>query len=81
MKVVVSLTRGAGVDTVQLFMGSPREFEIRGVPCGTTYQLRVQARARELYDVASPDALAEFRCESGQRTQRRIVLTRHRWFR
>ncbi len=80
LKVVVSLTRGAGVDTVELFMGSPRAFSIRNVTCGRSYQLRVQARARELYEVDSRDELREFQCEAGQRTQRRIVLGRRRWY-
>jgi hypothetical protein len=74
LRVVVSLQWFPTVrDTVELFMGSPRPFTLARVPCGPQ-RLRVFTLSMARFDVASRDAVAGFRCESGVLQQPRIVL-------
>jgi hypothetical protein len=60
-------------DTVDLFMGPPRRFEIPVAPCGPQrLRLRVLTEAR--LEVATREAMAGFRCNGDSVIQRRILL-------
>ena len=73
-RVVVSLNWYPTIaDTVELFMGSPRGFALPVVPCGPQ-RLRLVNLGSIKFDVASREAMAGFRCESGTLRQFRIVL-------
>lgn len=56
---------------VELFMGSPRAFVLRSVPCGPQ-QLRFEARSRQTFDLVSPDPKVD--CTDGGVRQVRLVL-------
>ncbi|HET7224932.1 MAG TPA: hypothetical protein VFK69_04385, partial [Candidatus Eisenbacteria bacterium] len=60
-------------DTVELFMGSPRPFMLRGLPCGQ-HRLNVEILSRRRFRVTSPEALGLFDCSSGALHHPRIVL-------
>lgn len=60
-------------DTVELFMGPPRPFQLPPAPCGPQ-RLRVRVLTDGRFDIASPEALAGFRCEGGRPHQPRLVL-------
>ena len=76
-RVAVSLTWYPALsDTVELFMGSPRHFELPPAPCGPQ-RLRVAALSGGRFTIVSREAMAGFRCERGSRHQMRIVLEPH----
>ena len=73
-RVVVALAGNPAVaDTVELFMGSPRSFKLTRVPCGAQ-RLRIVSLGSRRYQVVSPAAMGEFRCEHGGRVPFRVVL-------
>jgi hypothetical protein len=73
MRVEVSVTGTALRDTVELFMGSPREFHFPRVPCGTRSFL-VRPFSQRTFAVITPAEIAPFECQGGQLRQLRIVL-------
>jgi hypothetical protein len=60
-------------DTVELFMGSPREFEFPRVTCGT-WSLAVRPFSQRPFIVITPAEVAPFECRTGSLRQVRIVL-------
>jgi len=73
LKVVVSLLgMPARCDTVALFMGPPRPFDLGFVLCGS-HQLEVRPLSARLFKVAPP-ALDVFECAAGRTRQFRVVL-------
>jgi hypothetical protein len=73
LRVVVSLAgRPAPCDTVALFMGPPRPFDLGVVPCGS-HRLEVRPLSARLFAVAPP-ALDVFDCSAGRSQQFRVVL-------
>ncbi len=60
-------------DTVQLFMGSPRPFQLGAAPCGAQ-RLRLRVLTQGHFDVATRSALAPFRCDGSHVVQQHIVL-------
>lgn len=74
LRVQVSVEQHPALaDTVELFMGSPRPFTLRGLPCGQ-HRLNVTILSRRRFRVASPEALGLFDCSSGALHHPRIVL-------
>lgn len=75
LRVLVSIQGlGAPTDTVHLDMGSPRPFDLRGVPCGA-HQLVVRAlSSRRHYKVLDPEHTLALSCDRDRRTQPRILL-------
>lgn len=72
--VAVSLVwHPAIADTIELFMGSPRKFELPAAPCGPQ-RLRLVNLGGTRFDVISRQAMAGFRCERGALRQFRLVL-------
>lgn len=75
LELIVSLSGVPGVrDTVQLFMGSPRPFELPALKCGT-WRLEVDAVARRDFVIESEDGRAPVDCARGGLRQLRIVLS------
>jgi len=73
LRVVVSLAgRPAVRDTVALFMGPPRPFDLGRVPCGH-HRLDVRPLTARRFTVAPP-ALDVFDCSAGRTRQFRVVL-------
>ena len=73
LKVVVSIAgMPARCDTVALFMGPPRPFDLGLVPCGS-HRLKVRPLSARLFKVAPP-ALDVFDCGAGRTRQFRVVL-------
>jgi hypothetical protein len=73
LRVVVSVANApASRDTVVLFMGPPRPFDLGLVPCGA-HRLDVQPLSSRRFAVAAP-ALAVFDCRAGWSQQFRVVL-------
>ena len=73
LRVVVSLVgMPARCDTVALFMGPPRPFDLGFVPCGS-HRLEVRPLSARLFKVAPP-ALDVFDCSAGRTRQFRVVL-------
>ena len=71
--VVVSLADAPAFrDSVTLFMGPPRPFDLGRVPCGT-HRLDVQPRSPQRFTVLPP-ALNEFVCAPGRLQQFQVVL-------
>jgi hypothetical protein len=60
-------------DTLELYMGAPRQFVFPAAPCGPQ-RVRLRVLTEGEFDVVSRDAMAGFRCESGAIVQRRVVL-------
>jgi hypothetical protein len=60
-------------DTVELFMGSPRPFELGPTRCGLQ-RLRLKVLTPGRFDVRSPDAMAGFRCDGDRVVEQRVVL-------
>lgn len=60
-------------DTVELFMGSPRPFELGPTRCGPQ-RLRLKVLTGGRFDVRSGDAMGGFRCEGGHVVEQRVVL-------
>lgn len=73
LRVVVSIAgMTARCDTVALFMGPPRPFDLGLVPCGS-HRLEVRPLSARLFTVAPP-ALDVFDCSAGRARQFRVVL-------
>lgn len=73
LRAVVSLAgMPARCDTVALFMGPPRPFDLGLVPCGS-HRLEVRPLSGRLFTVAPP-ALDVFDCVAGRTRQFRVVL-------
>jgi hypothetical protein len=71
--VVVSLADAPAFrDSVTLFMGPPRPFDLGRVPCGI-HRLEVQPRSPQRFTVLPP-ALNEFVCAFGRLQQFQVVL-------
>ncbi len=75
LRVAVGLVDApAFADTVVLDMGSPRPFELRGVPCGM-HRLEVRPLSEKpRYQVRDADRVLPLRCARGERVQVRIEL-------
>lgn len=74
LSLVVSLREAPAVrDTIQLFMGSPRAFELPPVRCGTWY-VEVDAVARHDFKIVSADGRGPIDCREGGLRQLRVVL-------
>jgi hypothetical protein len=73
LRVVVSIAElPARRDTVALFMGPPRPFDLGLVPCGG-HRLEVRPLSARLFTVMPP-ALDAFDCSAGRTRQFRVVL-------
>ena len=73
LRVVVSLADVPALrDTVVLFMGPPRPFDLGRVPCGS-HRLEVRPLSARRFTVAPP-ALDAFDCAAGRTQQFRVVL-------
>jgi hypothetical protein len=74
VRVVVALEEHPALcDTAELFMGAPRPFVLRGVPCGQ-HRLDVRVLSKRRYRVANPEALGTFDCSSGALHHPRVAL-------
>ena len=74
LPVLVSLAQSPTVrDTVELFMGSPRGFELRPLRCGG-WNLVVQAMSKREFTVVSLDGNRTVACDQGGLQQLRIVI-------
>jgi hypothetical protein len=60
-------------DTVELFEGSSRSFEIAGVPCGRR-RIEIESFGRRRFALASALPLGEFECQNGRYRQIHVVL-------
>jgi hypothetical protein len=60
-------------DTVDLFMGSPRPFVFRDLPCGR-YSLDVQVPGSTRFRLVTPRAMRTVSCSQGELRQIRLVL-------
>ena len=73
LRVVVSIASAPALcDTVALFMGPPRSFDLGFVPCGS-HRLEVRPFSARLFTVAPP-ALDVFDCSAGRTRRFRVVL-------
>jgi hypothetical protein len=74
LRVTVWLAdRPASRDSVELFMGSPRPFEMRA-PCGA-HRLALQVEPRlQRYSPGPPEAFAGFTCDRTRPSQWRLAL-------
>ena len=76
MQVMVSLLDDASVcDTLWLYMGSPRAFALRDVPCGA-HRLHVRLPSGMPYDLATPESRMIFDCQRAPLRPMRVVLIR-----
>jgi hypothetical protein len=74
LNLIVTLREAPAVrDTIQLFMGSPRPFELPAVRCGT-WHIEVDAVARRHFSVVSADGRGPIDCRKGGLRQLRVVL-------
>jgi hypothetical protein len=74
LRVVVALAEDPSLaDTVVLFMGAPRPFELRGAPCGR-HRVSIRTLSRRRFRVVVPSALGPFDCASDSLVQPAIVL-------
>ena len=74
LQVFISLAQASAVrDTVELFMGSPRSFELRPLGCAD-WNLRVDAVSKRDFGVVSVDGSRPVQCTQGGLRQLRIVL-------
>jgi hypothetical protein len=72
--IVVWVDGAPGIrDSIELALGSPRPFELLGIPCGAV-QLRIQVSSERNYVVRSPATLENLTCTKGGLIQPRIVL-------
>ena len=60
-------------DTVELFMGSPRVFELRGAACGT-HVVEVELPGRERYRLSNPIGDRTLTCAKRSLRQLRLIL-------
>jgi hypothetical protein len=75
LDLLVTLRESPAVrDTIQLFMGSPRAFELPVVRCGT-WHIEVDAVARREFAIVSADGRGPVDCREGGLHQLRVVLT------
>ena len=76
LRVTVALLDDATVcDTLWLYMGSPRAFTLRDVPCGA-HRLHVRLPSGMPYDLATPENRMIFECQGGSPRPMRVVLIR-----
>jgi hypothetical protein len=61
-------------DTVTLDMGSPRMFDLRGVPCGPRRLVVRAASGKPRFAVLDPEHSLPLACERDRRAQLRVVL-------
>jgi hypothetical protein len=74
LDLIVTLREAPAVrDTIQLFMGSPRAFELPPIRCGA-WHLEVDAVARRAFRVVSADGRGPIDCRGGGLRQLRVVL-------
>jgi hypothetical protein len=74
LDLVISLRDVPAVrDTIQLFMGSPRAFELPMLKCGT-WQIEIDAVARREFTIVSADGRGPVDCSAGGLRQLRLVL-------
>lgn len=74
LDLVVTLREAPAVrDTIQLFMGSPRAFELPAVRCGV-WHIEVDAVARRDFRIVSADGRGPIDCREGGLRQLRVVL-------
>lgn len=72
MQVVISLESDAKIkDTVELFMGSPREFVLPGVPCGPQ-RLRFKTKSKQKFVLTTEDPMVD--CTGGGFRQIKLTL-------
>jgi hypothetical protein len=75
VRVAVGLSwEPAMADTVELFMGSPRAFDLRPAPCGSQ-TLRVMALSGGRFTVRSSEPISDFDCKGAR--QFRLILSPH----
>jgi hypothetical protein len=73
-RFVVSLREHAALrDTVELFMGSPRSFDFRAVPCGAT-RLDVRSLSTRRFALTSREGQEPIPCERDGQHHLRLVL-------
>jgi hypothetical protein len=60
-------------DTIELFMGSPRAFDFRTVPCGAL-DVDIRTIGSRRFTVTSRDGREPLLCERGTQRHMRIVL-------
>jgi len=74
LTLIVALREAPAVrDTIELFMGSPRPFELPALKCGT-WHIEVDAVARRDFEVVSADGRGPIDCREGGLRQLRVVL-------
>ncbi len=74
LELIVALREAPAVrDTIQLFMGSPRAFELAPLRCGI-WHVDVDAVARKTFTIVSADGRQPLDCREGGLRQLRIVL-------
>jgi len=74
MKIEVSLAEVPAIrDTIELFMGSPRAFELRRVPCGR-WSIALHPFSERPFGVTTPEEVAPFNCRERALRQVRIVI-------
>ncbi|HUK62847.1 MAG TPA: carboxypeptidase-like regulatory domain-containing protein [Dongiaceae bacterium] len=75
LRLIVALEGyGTPADTVTLDMGSPRAFDLRGVPCGARRLVVRPASGRMRFNVLDPDHTLPITCQRDGRAQPRVVL-------
>ncbi|MEO5617357.1 MAG: hypothetical protein ABIS67_06270 [Candidatus Eisenbacteria bacterium] len=74
MRVEVSIREmPAFRDTIELFMGSPRAFELTHVPCGR-WSLAVRPFSERPFGITTPEEVGPFSCRQRLLRQVRIVI-------
>jgi len=74
MKIEVSIKELPALrDTIELFMGSPRAFDLRRVPCGR-WSLSLHPFSERPFGVTTPEEVAPFTCRQKGLRQVRIVI-------
>ena len=74
MKIEVALKELPAIrDTIELFMGSPRGFELRRVPCGR-WSISLHPFSDRPFGVTTPEEVAPFDCRQRALRQVRIVI-------
>ena len=74
MKIEVALKELPAIrDTIELFMGSPRAFELRRVPCGR-WSITLHPFSERPFGVTTPEEVAPFDCRQRTLRQVRIVI-------
>ena len=74
MKIEVALKELPAIrDTIELFMGSPRGFELRRVPCGR-WSIALHPFSERPFGVTTPEEVAPFDCRNRALRQVRFVI-------